>query len=183
MKKINENDLKYRTANYGNSINWHKNPITNYEWPQNKHWVDIEELSKVSGDVKYVWEASRFTQVFYFVRAYTITQDEKYAQAYWNQVEHWIKENPYQMGVNWKCGQEISFRTFAWIFGLYAFLDSQYTKNERVFMLLKNIYLNATRIEKILISQLKIADNKEIAAKEYQAMQNALLSLKWRMKY
>ena len=134
-------------ADYGKPINWHKNPITNYEWPRDIHWVDLEELSKTSGDVKYVWEASRFPQIFYFVRAYIITKNEKYAQAYWEQVEDWIKNNRYQLGINWKCGQEISFRTFAWIFGLYAFLDSPHTTADRIFTLIKNIYLNAIRIE------------------------------------
>jgi len=147
------------TADYGNPINWHINPVSGYEWPKDKHWVDIEELSRVSGDVKYVWEASRFPQIFYFVRAYTITRDEKYAQAYWNQIEHWIKENPYQLGVNWKCGQEISFRTFAWIFGLYAFLDSPHTTDTRIFMLIKNIYLNAIRIEKNIEFAIKAVQN------------------------
>lgn len=136
------------TADCGQLINWHSNPITKYQWPKDKHWVDLDGLSRTSGDIKYVWEASRFTQVFYFVRAYTITKNEKYAQAYWEQIEHWIKENPYQLGANWKCGQEISFRTFAWIFGLYAFLDSPHTTDDRIFMLLKNIYLNTIRIEK-----------------------------------
>lgn len=136
------------TADYGYPINWHRNPVTGYEWPNDKHWVNIEELSETAGDVKYVWEASRFTQVYYFVRAYVITGNEKYAKAFWSQIEHWINKNPYQLGINWKCGQEVSFRTFAWIFGLYAFLDSPYTTADRIFMLIKNIYLNAIRIEK-----------------------------------
>ncbi|MGI6587859.1 MAG: alginate lyase family protein [Peptococcia bacterium] len=147
------------TGDYGCPINWHKNPINKYEWPKDKHWVDIEVLSKTSGDVKYVWEASRFTQVFYFVRAYTITRDEKYAQAYWEQIEHWLKENRYELGVNWQCGQEISFRTFAWIFGLYAFLDSVHTTADRVFRLIKNIYFNAIHIEKNINLAIKSAQN------------------------
>lgn len=147
------------TADYGYPINWHRNPITQYEWPKNKHWVDIEELSKISGDVKYVWEASRFSQVYYFVRAYTLTKDEKYVNAYWNHVEHWIKENPYELGINWKCGQEIAFRTFAWVFGLYAFLDSPYTTDDRIFMIIKNIYYNAIRIEKNIDFAIKAVQN------------------------
>lgn len=146
-------------ADFGYPINWHRNPITGYEWPKTKHWADIEELSETSGDVKYVWEASRFPQIFYFVRAYTITQNEKYVQAYWNQIEDWIKNNPYQLGINWKCGQEITFRTFAWIFGLYAFLDSNYTTDERIFMLIKNIYLNALRIESNIDYAIKAVQN------------------------
>lgn len=147
------------TADYGYPINWHKNPITGYEWPKDKHWVNIEELSRDSGDVKYVWEASRFTQVFYFVRAYTITQNEKYVRAYWEQIEHWLRENPYELGINWKCGQEISFRSFAWIFGLYAFLDSPQTTNDRIFMLIKNLYYNALHIEKNIDFAIKAVQN------------------------
>lgn len=147
------------TADYNYPINWHKNPITKYEWPNDEHWVDIEELSKTAGDVKYVWEASRFTQVFYFVRAYTITQDGKYVQAFWQQIEHWIEENPYELGVNWKCGQEISLRTFAWIFGLYAFLDSQHTTVDRIFMIIKNIYFNAIHVEKNIDFAIKAVQN------------------------
>ena len=135
------------TADYGYPINWHLNPVSNYEWPRGEHWVDIEELSPGTGDVKYVWEASRFTQVFYFVRAYTLTKNEKYAEAYWNQIEQWLEENPYQLGINWKCGQEVSFRTFAWIFGLFAFLDSPRTTDSRIHTLLKSIYFNAIRVE------------------------------------
>ena len=99
--KIADNAIKGKiycfsrwTADYGDPINWHKNPVTGYEWPKDKHWTNLEELSKDSGDVKYVWEVSRFTQVFYFVRAYTITQNEKYVRAYWDQIEHWLEENP-----------------------------------------------------------------------------------------
>jgi len=147
------------TADYGYPINWHRNPITKYVWPRDKHWVDIEELSKISGDVKYVWEASRFTQVYYFVRAYTLTKDEKYVKTYWDQVEHWVNENPYELGINWKCGQEIAFRTFAWIFGLYAFLDSPYTTDDRIFMIIKNIYYNAIRIEKNIDFAIKAIQN------------------------
>lgn len=147
------------TVDYGYPINWHRNPITGYIWPKDKHWVEIEELSKDSGDVKYVWEASRFVQVFYFVRSYTLTKNEKYVKAYWDQVEHWISENPYELGINWKCGQEIAFRTFAWIFGLYAFLDSQYTTDDRIFMIIKNIYYNAIRIEKNIDFAIKAVQN------------------------
>ena len=97
--------------------------------------------------------------MFYFVRAYTITQNEKYVRAYWDQIEHWLEENPYELGINWKCGQEISFRTFAWLFGLYAFLDSPLTTDDRIFMLIKNIYYNAIRVEKNIDFAIKAVQN------------------------
>lgn len=147
------------TADYGNPINWHLNAVTGYEWPREQHWVDMEELSFDTGDVKYVWEASRFTHIFYFVRAYALTKDEKYAEGYWKHVEHWLDENPYQLGINWKCGQEVSLRTYAWIFGLFAFLDSPHTNNERIYKLLKSIYYNTIRVENNIDFAIKAVQN------------------------
>lgn len=146
-------------GNFGNPINWHLNPIAKYSWPKNIHWIDLEELSKETGDVKYVWEASRFPHFYYFVRAYTLTKDEKYAKAYWDHVESWIKENPNNYGINWKCGQEIAFRMFAWLFGLYVFLDSSYTTDERIVTLYKNLYQSIIRIENNIDFAVKSVQN------------------------
>lgn len=147
------------TADYGHPINWHLNPVNGYQWPKNVHWAVLEELSNEAGDVKYVWEASRFPHFYYFVRAYALTGDEKYAEAYWRQIENWIEENPYQMGINWKCGQEITFRVFAWLFGLYAFLDSPHTTDDRVFKLIKNIYYSTIRVEGNINYAIKAVQN------------------------
>lgn len=147
------------TGDYGHPLNWHLNPINEYEWPSNIHWVDLEELSPESGDVKLVWEASRFPHFFYFIRAYVLTGEEKYAKAYWEQIEHWIEANPYQVGINWKCGQEVSFRIFAWLFGLYAFLDSEHTTVERIFLLIKSIYYGTIRVERNINFAIKAVQN------------------------
>lgn len=146
-------------ASYGNPIKWNINPVTNYEWTKDKHWVDIEELSKESGDVKFVWEASRFPQFYYYIRAYILTKDEKYVEAYWDQINSWIRENPYNMGINWKCGQEVAFRMFAWIFGLYIFIDSPHSTNERIFNLIKNLYQSVIRIEDNIDFAIKAVQN------------------------
>ena len=66
-----------------------------------------------------------------------------------------VGREPYELGINWKCGQEISFRTFAWLFGLYAF-RSPLTTDDRIFMLIK-IYITMPSVLKrisILLSKL-----------------------------
>jgi len=146
-------------ADYKDSIDWHYNPISKEYSPKNKHWIDIEELGDVFGDIKYIWEASRFSQVFYFIRAYTLTNDEKYSEAFWNQVESWMNNNPAEMGVNWKCGQEITFRTIAWIFGLYAFKHSKHSTDQRIIKLFKHIYYNIQHVEKNFEFALKAVKN------------------------
>jgi hypothetical protein len=96
--------------NYGNPINWHLNPITKIEVDKYIKWYKIPDFDPVRGDIKAVWEASRFTHFFYFARAYMITKDAKYYKAFSTQMSDWINENSYSYGANYKCGQEATIR-------------------------------------------------------------------------
>lgn len=96
--------------NYGDPINWHINPMTGVEVDKNIKWYRIPDFDPIRGDIKAVWEASRFTHFFYFVRAYIITKDKKYYEAFSNQLDNWLKKNPYSYGANYKCGQEVTLR-------------------------------------------------------------------------
>ena len=95
---------------YGNPINWHINPITGVEVDNNTKWYKIPDFDAVRGDIKVIWEASRFTHFFYFTRAYMITKDKKYYKAFSSQIDNWLKENQYSYGANYKCGQEATLR-------------------------------------------------------------------------
>jgi hypothetical protein len=132
-------------ADYGNPIVWHLNPIKDIEWPKDVHWSKAL-LFKQGGDIKMVWEINRFSQVYYFVRAYLLTGDPKYIKEYISQVRDWAKNNPYPDGVNWASGQELAIRVLAWIFGLYNFSNSKIIKENDFVLLLKLIYLHAQHI-------------------------------------
>ena len=88
---------------------WFKNPFTGQQDSAEKHWCDCEDFNPLRGDMKYIWEPSRFCWTYSLVRAYAVTGNEKYAEAFWRLVESWMKSNPPQMGPNWQCGQEIFF--------------------------------------------------------------------------
>lgn len=96
--------------NYGDPINWFYNPITGKEYDKCVKWYRIPDFDKVRGDIKVVWEVSRFTHFFLLVRAYLLTGDKKYYEAFSNQLENWLKENNYSYGPNFKCGQECTLR-------------------------------------------------------------------------
>ena len=96
--------------NYGKPINWHLNPLTGYENRKDLKWYSIPDFDKKVGDIKAIWEASRLTHFLYFARAYLITNDKKYYAAFSNQLEDWLKNNPYSYGSNYKCGQEATLR-------------------------------------------------------------------------
>jgi len=135
-------------GNYGSPPDWFLNPMTGKRAPNNLHWTSIDELALECGDVKMVWEASRFPQVYYYIRAYALTGDEKYPDAFWQQVESWIAQNPPELGINWKDGQEVSLRIITWIFALYAFHTSPASSAERIFNLIKYILYSAIRVKK-----------------------------------
>lgn len=95
---------------YGNPINWHYNPITKIEVNRSLKWYHIPDFDPQRGDIKVIWEASRFTHFFYFTRAYLISKDRKYYDAFYNQLNEWLEDNQYPYGANFKCGQESALR-------------------------------------------------------------------------
>lgn len=104
--------------NYGNPIKWNLNPITKKEVDTGLKWFEIPDFDSERGDIKAIWEISRFTHFFYFVRAYMLTKDKKYYDAFSNQLNDWLEANPYSYGPNYKCGQEATLRM---INGLIAY--------------------------------------------------------------
>lgn len=133
----------YQEVETGFPPDWHLNPKTNQRVLPNRHWTQISDFE--AGDIKYIWEASRFSVVFTLVRAYAATQDTKYAAAFWALIEDWAKNNPPMLGPNWKCGQEATFRVMAWCFGLYAFAGQ--ATPEQVAQLVAMIAAHGERIE------------------------------------
>jgi len=125
-------------------IAWHTNPITKIKASNRLSWNRLPDFGEY-GDIKLIWEASRFSHVFYFIHAYAITQKRHYAKRLVMQILHWISNNSYPNGVHYKCGQEIGFRVFAWVIAMEYFGDFFFQKS-KAFMI-KNIYTSLLRIE------------------------------------
>jgi len=124
---------------------WHRNPYSGTAAPREAHWSELDDFG--FGDIKLIWELNRFSFVYTLVRAYRRSGDERYAEVFWKLVEDWRSNNRPQAGINWKCGQEISFRVMAWCFGLYGFLHSRATSAVRVAKLAQMIAISGHRIE------------------------------------
>lgn len=141
------------------TIDWHYSPSTKKKSPEKQHWTEIEDLTSDFGDVKWIWELSRFSFTYPLCRAYVLTKDDKYAKAFWNMFEDFIDFNPPELGVNYKCGQEMSLRVMAWIFGLNVFFTSSETTDKRLELLMKAIYHHADHVEKHFDFALKSVKN------------------------
>lgn len=136
-----------RSVDLGWPVNWLLNPFTGKEHECQTHWCDYPTFSAAHGDVKDVWEPSRFSLAFWLVRAYAMTADERYPSAFWELFESWCDQNPPNRGPNWKCGQETAIRVFAWCFALHGFRHSPSTTPDRFGKMIKAIAVSAQRIE------------------------------------
>lgn len=110
---------------------WHVNPWTGFEYPR-AHWSEIPDDRPEWGDIKDVWEMSRWSWTCLLARAYVLTGDSRYVKAWWEAVENWIHSNPPNLGVNWRCGQETSLRAIMLQFGLCTFGNHSVSTDARL---------------------------------------------------
>ena len=90
---------------------WHANILTGARVRNSgANWYEITAFSKDIGDIKTVWEASRFDWVLSF--AQRAARGEEGALDKLNRwLTDWTTRNPAYTGPNWMCGQETSIRT------------------------------------------------------------------------
>jgi hypothetical protein len=124
---------------------WFQNPVTGQSVSPCQPWTGMRFASPVYGDLKFILEPSRFLFVYPLVRAYALTGDDRYADAFWYSLEDWAQHSPPMNGPLWICGQESSLRILAWSFALRGFLYSSATTSERVALLLSMIAAHAWR--------------------------------------
>lgn len=114
--KIMSGQLKYFNYHWkkvGSPPNWFFNPFNDGIVKQTHlHWTKLPDFDPEIGDIKNIWEASRFDWVVKLAKAYAITQDQKYIDTLNQWLSDWIRKNPVNQGPNWKCGQEASIRVF-----------------------------------------------------------------------
>jgi len=148
-ERILTGELRYFAHKFvktGFPPDWHKDPISGKKLNAKKHWSEISDDGDV--DIKFIWEASRFSMVYPLIRAYAATRDEKFAEAFWILIESWTESNPPNTGPNWMDGQEAALRLMAWTFGYYQFLNSPSATPQRMAQFTTMVAAHAERIYK-----------------------------------
>jgi hypothetical protein len=111
--------------------NWHESCLNKQLAPSDSPWYLIGDFNHQLGDIKGVWETSRFEWLIGF--AQQAKCGDKQALSKLNTwLIDWVKSNPTYNGVNWKCGQEASIRVMH--LALTALLLKQ-TKNTNLALL------------------------------------------------
>ena len=114
--KIIRGQLRYYAHHWksvGNPPNWFLKPFNCQTWPNpRKHWTNLGDFNTGIGDIKNIWEASRFEWVVTLARAYAVSGKAVYLDTLNQWLNDWAEKNPVNTGPNWKCGQEASIRIF-----------------------------------------------------------------------
>jgi Heparinase II/III-like protein/Heparinase II/III N-terminus len=97
---------------------WFRDPVTGRRSEPDRYAFRINHRSQEQvGNVKQVWEISRFQHLTLLASAWYVSQDERYAQRIADQLRSWWQENPFLSGVHWTSGIEAGVRliSLAWI--------------------------------------------------------------------
>ncbi|SHK16651.1 Heparinase II/III N-terminus [Clostridium cavendishii DSM 21758] len=111
-------------------IKWNVDYLSGYKWSNNFYKkIKLVDLNN-NADVKIPWEISRFQNLITLGQAYNIEKDEKYTKEFIEQIESWIKNNPFKGSVNWTCAMEVAIRAVNLIGALELFKESDLIDNK-----------------------------------------------------
>lgn len=94
----------------GHAPDWHCNALSGQQVRSpSRPWWAIADFDPAVGDIKLVWEASRFDWVLALAQRAAGGQPGSLERLN-DWLADWCANNPPYLGVNWKCGQEASIR-------------------------------------------------------------------------
>lgn len=165
FQHIKQGKLAYFNAtiyNIGRDYDWLTNPSNNYHYDPQKHWLDIPDLSEEAGDIKYVWEKSRFSYLYTIIR-YDFHFQQDQAAFVLEEIKDWIEKNPVNCGPNWRCSQEISLRILNWLFALHYYKESTELTEVRFQTILNSIYWQLHHVRtNINFSRIAVRNNHAV---------------------
>ncbi len=144
-------DLLGLTAlNFGDPIDWHLE-ATSGKRTGLDHWSRMTDLApEVAGDDKVTWELNRHQHFVTFGQAWWLTGDERYVEAFVNQVSAWMDANPPKRGINWASSLELAFRIISWLWAWRLCADSPLLRATFTSRLLKYLVAQGRHIESYL---------------------------------
>jgi hypothetical protein len=122
-----------------------------------QHWTHYElhpQLLAGQGslpDLKFLWEPARFGWAYILGRAYYLTQEDRYAAAFWKYFEEFSAGNPPYLGPHWMNGQEIAIRLMALAWSAQVLDVAPSSTPERRLDLAGSIGRHAARIPPTLV--------------------------------
>ena len=99
----------------GDPIDWNRDHAAGVAAPMiYAPAIDYRDFA-ITGDCKNVWEPSRHHHLVTLGRAYWATGRQEYAQEAAAQLESWLEQCPYGVGMQWRSGLELGVRLINWV--------------------------------------------------------------------
>jgi hypothetical protein len=142
---------------------WRTNPQTEGSTPL-KHWSELHSFGGADqGDVKWIWEPSRFDWVYQLGRGWAAAATDKeanqIAEVFWGLLVDWRAHNPPNQGINWVCGQECAFRLLALVWAASTLGQAPSSTPERMALLWGTVEALAHRIDQAMAYALSQNNN------------------------
>ncbi len=170
-------NLLFFSATYYPVTDWLTNPTNGHRYDATKHWTQIPDFSPSAGDIKYVWEKSRFAFLYPLIR-YDFYTKEDLSETVFAEIDSWITENPINCGPNWRCSQEISLRVLNWTFALHYYKNSPALTEERFQRIMHVIYWKIRHVEaNIDFSRIAVRNNHAITETLYAVFDGTSVSI------
>ena len=128
---------------------WFYNPLSEHTYPQNIHWSKVSDFSEKEGDIKFVWEISRFCYLYDIIR-YDHHFSLDSSDFVFDEIADWIACNSAENGPNYLSGQEIALRILNWIYALHFYSESERLKTSIYNKIVDSIHQQAQHIDREL---------------------------------
>lgn len=149
--------------NLGVTYNWITNPDTGFQYDIQKHWSEINDYDSTSGDIKFVWEKSRFSFLYALIRE-DIAHGTDNAEFVFSEIQSWLKANPINQGPNYKCSQETSLRIINWTFALHFYRNSSHLTETLFQEIMHSIYWQIKHVRSnIHFSRIAVRNNHAVS--------------------
>ena len=130
----------------GDPIDWNRDHKNGKAAPMRfAPWIDYRDFN-VTGDCKFVWEPNRHHQLVVLGRAYRASGDLRYAAAAKEQLDSWLRQCPYGIGMNWRSPLELGIRLINWVWTLDLIRESGVIDDDFRVRLLNSVYLHLWEI-------------------------------------
>ena len=162
ITEYKKGNLLFFNSQYYAVTDWFTNPKTDHRYSPTQHWTEINDFSPTAGDIKYVWEKSRFSFLYPLIR-YDLQTGEDLAETVFQEIDSWIAANHLHCGPNWRCSQEIALRVLNWTYALHYYKNSPALTEARFERIVHLIYWQTRYVAKnINFSLIAVRNNHAI---------------------
>ena len=139
IAEYKKGNILFFNSQYYAVSDWFTNSKTGHRYDPKQHWTEINDFSPVAGDIKYVWEKSRFSFLYPLIR-FDLQANEDMAETVFQEIDSWIAANHIHCGPNWRCSQEIALRVLNWTYALHYYKNSPSLSEVRFERIMHLIY-------------------------------------------